>query len=559
MTRDRPEGMADFSRRPLVGAAIGFGAGAAAGGWCGVAAWMPAAAVAVLAALALAWRGFRGRWNPAGMRATCLAAIVVAGFFSGADARLRRIRRLDRMKPFHGSVVHVEATLAGIPEDRATGRAGVRIDFPARRIVLRRGEKTIRVRRLRIRWYGPDMRGDPDGGLGILPHPGERWSFTGKLLPPLRPGAFSTVGEPLLIAEAEAGTRLRKASPWNPGFVLTRLGARLRRGLTRGLKGREEAEAMLAAMLLGRRGDMEWDLTRSFRRSGTYHVFAISGLHVGILGLIGTGLLALASVPRKRWIFFLGPAVGLFVVISGARPSAVRAGLMVFFFLLGTALGKRSDGFCSLAAAALVLLGTRPLRVFDPGFLMSFTVVSGLLIMTRPVLRLLERGAFRRGDALDDLAAMAGLQPAPPGWVSGGLARRIARGGRAFALPLIAVSLSAWLTALPLSAYFFGRISLVGAPANLLMTPLAFLVVLCGALSLAGGVFWPGIGLIFNRINFGLTGGMASLARAVSDLPGAGIEVPSFPWWGVVAAEAILWRLAAGNFAWRKPEIEGMR
>ncbi len=140
--------------------------------------------------------------------------------------------------------------------------------------------------------------------------------------------------------------------------------------------------SFLAAITLGFRTELSEDIQQSFRASGTAHVLAVSGLHIGMIFLILELLFFfLNATPRlyqwKYGIILL--LLWVFVFIAGLMPSAVRAAIMLSIFCIGRIQQKSGFNFNTLMLAAFLMLLYQPFRLFDIGFQMSFGAVAAIL------------------------------------------------------------------------------------------------------------------------------------------------------------------------------------
>lgn len=142
----------------------------------------------------------------------------------------------------------------------------------------------------------------------------------------------------------------------------------------------EENAAVLLAMTFGFRQTLPASTRDAFLRSGTIHVFSVSGLHVGIVSVVlGYGL-SLSGVPY-RWRHGLLPLLlGVYVLMTGAAPPAVRAWLMVSAVSWAKAWFLTVSVLNAVAFAALVIMASQPLVLFQAGFLYSFVTVAILVL-----------------------------------------------------------------------------------------------------------------------------------------------------------------------------------
>lgn len=308
---------------------------------------------------------------------------------------------------------------------------------------------------------------------------------------------------------------------------------RAARHLAAGIEQFPERVAVVHALMLGLRSELPAVWRERFAATGTLHVMAISGLHVGVM----TGILVFAlqslGIARVHWFYFLAPLMIAYTLATGARPSAVRACIMALTYWSALPMQRRPDAPSALALAALIIMVYDPRQLATPGFQLSFVVVAGLLVFFEPLYNLLTRPLQKR---------KAWRISADPGWLS----RETANLGQAF-VGMATVSIIAWVMAAPLSMRYFGRLSLIALPANLLVVPLALLIVVTGCLTLACAPVIPSVGIVFNHANLVWTGILMRVLTWFADWPGAAPAV-SFPgwllpvWYGTLVVAGWQWR-----------------
>lgn len=151
----------------------------------------------------------------------------------------------------------------------------------------------------------------------------------------------------------------------------------------------EEQAGLLQSLLLGLRGGIQPEQRDILAESGIAHLFAISGLHYGLLALLlyricrwfysrSTSLLLRAPPQQVLPVFLLVPLAG-YLVLTGNAWATRRAFLMVGVVALQLAYGRRTSNFSLLASVALCILICDPLALFQPGFQLSFAGVAGIL------------------------------------------------------------------------------------------------------------------------------------------------------------------------------------
>ena len=136
---------------------------------------------------------------------------------------------------------------------------------------------------------------------------------------------------------------------------------------------------LAAAVLLGERERLEHDRTEAFVETGTIHLLAISGLHVGILvSVFGFGL-RLGWVSRGLGLLLIAGLTVFYALLTDARPPVMRAALLVVILCLALYSGRRQLGFNTLATAGLLVLAWNPSNLFRVGAQLSFLAVGTLI------------------------------------------------------------------------------------------------------------------------------------------------------------------------------------
>lgn len=172
--------------------------------------------------------------------------------------------------------------------------------------------------------------------------------------------------------------------------------------------------SFLIAAILGDSSFIAPESHEAFRDTGTAHVLALSGLHVGIL----SSLLTIAFFPMRlmrRGFMYSYPltiiSIWCYAFATGLAPSVVRAAVMLSIFLMCTLMQRRSNGFNSLCVALIIILTFSPLSLFTPGFQLSFAAVANILIFMKAVPSQLRKRPylyFCITTALVPIAAMLG-------------------------------------------------------------------------------------------------------------------------------------------------------
>ncbi len=146
--------------------------------------------------------------------------------------------------------------------------------------------------------------------------------------------------------------------------------------------------SFLGGVLLGLRSGLSDGIKNEFRTVGVSPVLAVSGLHVTIITLFFIGIFKFLRLSRTSSFIVIVSALILFTLITGARPSAVRAAFMngitlFFFYFRGTKLDR--SFLLGIAIVAPYVLLCNPLLLTEESFLFSFSAVLSLATLTRPI------------------------------------------------------------------------------------------------------------------------------------------------------------------------------
>lgn len=241
----------------------------------------------------------------------------------------------------------------------------------------------------------------------------------------------------------------------------------------------ENEGAFIATVLLGYRENLSTDLKRIFRKTGTGHLLAISGLHVGLIAAAAWFLAMTLSKSKRMSAAFAIFSSLIYLGISGGRPSAVRAAIMVSIYLGGFLFYRKGKLINSLCCAALVILLTYPPTISDPGFLLSFVAVifisrlahefEILNLYLRRISGKKERPVFIPPKNLKDYATI--------------YLHKIWH--------LLLLSIAAFIGLWPLSAYYFKMLAFSGLFLNIIAIPL-LPIILIGGIIAEASLFLPG-------------------------------------------------------------------
>lgn len=277
--------------------------------------------------------------------------------------------------------------------------------------------------------------------------------------------------------------------------------------LTLDLEDDAETTAVIRAMALGVSSEAAEEIEDAFRNSGTLHVFAVSGLHVGLLGVIALALLRQIGLRRSASLWVMLALVFAYAFITGWRPSAARAAFMVAIFSCGALADQESSLQNSLGVAALLLLAVDTHQLFMPGFQLSFVVLWLSVIGSVPLLQRLV--PFTEIDPF--------LPPQLANWH-----QRLGWQARLWLVRTVSVSTAAWIGSLPFILGHFHSVTPVAVVANCVLVPLSFLCLGTTSLSLcAAALHLSGVQIILNNANWALAKAMIASAAWFAGLPGS--------------------------------------
>ncbi len=265
-----------------------------------------------------------------------------------------------------------------------------------------------------------------------------------------------------------------------------------------------EPESSLASgLLLGGKQGLGKDLLDEFIRSGLVHIVVLSGYNVMIVAEFIMRLSAL--VAKNAAPYAGGISILVFVLMAGAGPASIRAGIMACIAVYARATGRTYDAVRALLLAGILMLLANPLTLaYDPGFQLSFVATLGL-IYGAPIL---ERYLS---------------------WIRSDFLREI-----------VASTLAAQIAVLPLLLYQNGLFSIVALPANVLVLPFVPVAMLLSFVALLAGLVIPVLAPAIGFPAYLLLAAITTVVSFLANVPLAAFQVPAFPFWLVVVAYALL-------------------
>jgi competence protein ComEC len=383
------------------------------------------------------------------------------------------------------------------------------------------------------------------------PHPRLAVGQTARVLcmiqrpaPAMNPGQFNWAAyyrDQRILASVQITEpgNIRILSDDGPG-PWTWLRERARRLLAAGFGPAQSLDhALLRALLLGDNDPELRDVQEQFRRTGTSHHLAISGMHIAVLGAFVWGVCRLLRLrPRRSASIMLA-----FVVFYGAAalpsPPVVRSVLLCVFFGWGLIRGRALEPVQLLALSVLSMLLYHPLDLYNAGFQLSFGTVLGLMVLAKGY-----ELALRKRDP--DERALRGLSKPTP------LEALIDWLDRALITALVA-GVVAWMVSTPVVMYHFGQLNPWAVLASIVLAPVVFAALIGGLLKVALTLLWPGLAGAWAWLAAWPVVWMRWVVDKLTELPWGDVPVPQPALWAIAIFYGVVFsihlRVARRGFA----------
>jgi competence protein ComEC len=354
-------------------------------------------------------------------------------------------------------------------------------------------------------------RGTRDTSLEDI-RPGARVAVRGSIdVPPDRrnPGEFDTrmylrangidyqlfargLRSVLVERTSEGAGPIRASLLVSRKFILT---------LTDRCIGGEEGE-FLKGLLVGERSGLSRLMREAFVTTGVAHILAVSGSNVAVIASMILFVSNLLRFSRGLRAVFLALGLLWYMLLTGSQPPVVRATVTALVLLFSNLLEERGSAMNALGFSALVVLGFNTRALFDVGFQLSYTAVLSLIL----------------------------LYPRLTGWMhrlpGSSLVARSARG----ILGVGIASVAATLGTLPFTAGTFGRVSLIGVLANIVVVPASGLSVVLGVAMALSGILGSWLASVFGAANWLLLRLILLLCERAAAVPLAALQSNGFTW-----------------------------
>lgn len=341
------------------------------------------------------------------------------------------------------------------------------------------------------------------------------WSYSDQLLTE-GIGALATAkSAKLRIVSHTSGSwqcRLFAAQGWASRRMQAFVDSHANHSLLASLRLTQEDAAMLNAMLFGDRTQLSHALRAGFERTGTFHLFVVSGLHIALLTGALYWLLRRLRLPQPAAVLLTIAGATGYAAVTGMGAPAQRALVMSAMYLLARWIGRKTSALNALGAAATVVLAFDPRALFEAGFQMTFLVILAVAGIAGP---LIERWLTPYATALRHLALIRIDASLPPrlaqfrvqvrmaGELAAGLlgawARHVPQWSARIAVraaEMLLLGIAAEICMVVPMALYFHRTTVLALPLNVLDIPLVGILLCCAVATFCASLLSPWLALI---------------------------------------------------------------
>ncbi|MCU7495594.1 MAG: DNA internalization-related competence protein ComEC/Rec2 [Ignavibacteria bacterium] len=253
--------------------------------------------------------------------------------------------------------------------------------------------------------------------------------------------------------------------------------------------------ALLRGFLLADRSEVGEEVQNDFLNTGVVHILAVSGSNVLLITMIFSLMLGRLNVFIRSFLTILG--LFIFLIITGTSPSVFRAVIMAAVTVVAFLCNRSRNVFNLLAIAALIILAFNPHELFDAGFQLSFSSVLSIVVIYPHLKSLAERLNIESVTTYRLLL-------------------------------FILVTFSAQIGVLPFTLYYFGKVSVVSLPANLLVIPLSGAIAYIGIVTLLFSYFSPWLASIYAAANNFISGLLVQITHVLGGLRYSYLSIGQF-------------------------------
>lgn len=355
---------------------------------------------------------------------------------------------------------------------------------------------------------------------------------------------------------ATLGCRIQATQQWASRRMDEYAASRANRALPGALRLSRTDAGMLNAMLFGDRSRLDHGLRTAFERTGSFHLFVVSGLHLGIVaGVIFFVLRRMRAPLATNAVLTVALCAG-YALLTGWGVPVQRALTMTAVFLAARVLWRQSSVLNALGVAALAVLMLEPHSLFDASFQMTFLALLAIGGLALPIMEHAVRPTLRAADQIAREELDSAMEPRQQQirvelrmmgehwamWMGERTRRWPAALLRAMMrlveLALVGLSIEAVMT-LPMALYFH-RATVMAIPANVLCVPLIALLLPAAMFTFLASLVSPALAVLPASATALMLHGTTWFVTHVGQLPTADTRIPPPYAWVMVAAGVLM-------------------
>lgn len=278
----------------------------------------------------------------------------------------------------------------------------------------------------------------------------------------------------------------RPVQAFKPRILSGRLKAHVETFLNKSLA--DPQGDIMKSILFGNQGYLKDDMLNAFSKSGTAHIVAVSGLHIGMIVLILEKLLSFLALGKNKRMIIISAFIIVYGFIVGFPISIIRAGLMYLLFVLAYFIDRQYDSLNALMLIGFMSLLWNPFYLMTASFQLSFSATLSILLFY-PLLETY-------------------LKKLPSSIRS-----------------LLSVTIAAQLGTMPITLYYFQQFSIIALLANLLIVPLLGVVLALGLLAISISFISIPLGDLVNQLTNLLLTYIYTVVKGTAGLPFSSITI----------------------------------
>ncbi len=319
----------------------------------------------------------------------------------------------------------------------------------------------------------------------------EMYCILSRFQPPLNPGQFDVKSSmqrrnihlAATVKSANGIKLLKKVQAASMRKITSKIQSIASEALLGENLADDQASAILAALLLGQRSNIDTETSNAFQKTNLAHFISLSGMHLGILAATFWWMCKTAGMNKRLRAITCAAIITLYIVIVPPRAPTLRAAVICWAFCLSVLVRRKPNSINTLSIAAIALLIIKPTDVFTAGWQLSYTTVLGIILLQRPVCNwILERTT----DRIKPPSAQSRIPPPLFHWSTT---------AANWAIQLFSTGISAWLGGAGILLYHFGTIGPLASLWTVLVFPLVWLILVLGFFKMILAFLLPTISL----------------------------------------------------------------